>query len=121
MFMKYLACLTKVVKKKVARMLPKRYAIALDGWSVGDTHFVAVFATFPADTAVGYGKVLLGLLPMENEENQGAQEHYDYVEYILLSEVVGERCGNLSGQLSNYEIICSKSRSMLCRLSQPSF
>ena len=75
MFMKYLDCLTKVVEKKAAGMLPKRFAILLDGWSLGDTHLVSVFANFPADTVVGYGKALSGLSHMENEENQGAQEH----------------------------------------------
>lgn len=51
-------------------------AIVLDGWSTGDTQYVAAFSTFPDENneVLGYSIVLLGLSPMEEDENQDAEK-----------------------------------------------
>lgn len=41
----------------------------------GDTHYVGVFTTFSLRNTKGYRKLLLGFLPMENEESQAADEY----------------------------------------------
>ncbi len=45
--MKCIDLLTTRVEQNVAAMLPSRFALIFDGWTVGDTHYVAFFATFP--------------------------------------------------------------------------
>lgn len=44
---KHMAALTTLVESKISDMLPEKFAIVLDGWSAGDTHYIAMFATFP--------------------------------------------------------------------------
>ena len=58
-FMKYLLRMTAFVERKIGRCLPEQFALVFDGWSCGSTHYVVVFATFPAQNSLGYDKVLL--------------------------------------------------------------
>lgn len=91
--MNYLQKLTAKVEEKIKALLPSRFAIVFDGWSVGDTHFVAIYATFPKANDSGFEEVLLGLSPMENEESQDANEHYDFVKFVL--SVFGKTMDNV--------------------------
>lgn len=81
--MKYLMKITVCVEKKIARLLPNKFALVFDGWSGGETHYVSVFASIPADTPIGYRNVLLAMSPLENEDTQSTDEHYNFIEFVL--------------------------------------
>lgn len=36
-----------LVESKISRLLPGHFALVLDSWSNRDTHYLAVYATFP--------------------------------------------------------------------------
>ena len=55
----YMLLLTKDVENKVKELLSKSFAIVFDGWSSGTTHYICIFATFPASNSNGYEKKLL--------------------------------------------------------------
>lgn len=43
---KYMHKLVSLVESKISDELPDLFAIVFDGWSAGDTHFVAVYASY---------------------------------------------------------------------------
>ena len=61
--MKYLDRLTTAVEQKIEEILPDKFAIVFDGWTGGDAHYIALFATFPDKPEKGYSKVLLAFTP----------------------------------------------------------
>lgn len=75
--------LTKVVEKRIANILPEKFSIQFDGWSGGDTHYVSIFAAFPATNANGYVSYMLACSPMENETALTASEHYEFLSFVL--------------------------------------
>ncbi len=98
---KYMQMLTERVERKISRLLPDKFALVFDGRSASDTHYVAMFATFPTSNENGYDKVLLAFSPFEDENTQNAQNHYDFAIFVLsvyektLSNVValiGDNC-----------------------------
>lgn len=98
---KYLRNLTEHVEKKIAALLPEKFAVVFDGWSGGDTHYVSIFATFPSEHTMGYDSVLLGCSPMGDEDSLDATEHYRFVEEVLkifgkswdnVAALVGDNC-----------------------------
>ena len=46
--MKLLKSLTVEVERKVASKLPNKFGLILDGWSEGNTHYIALFACAPS-------------------------------------------------------------------------
>ena len=44
---------------------------------------MAVFATFPDTTELGYTKILLTMSPMGDGDTLSAQEHHAFVTYVL--------------------------------------
>jgi hypothetical protein len=65
-------------------LLPGTFSLVFDGWAVGQTHYRAVFATYPKDnTELGYNIVLLSFAPLTDEESFNADAHIAYFEYIL--------------------------------------
>lgn len=58
-------------------MLPDLFAIVFDGWSVGATHYLAIFASFTADYDNGFTQRLLSFSPFGEEEEDGftAKDH----------------------------------------------
>lgn len=100
-FMTYMQKLTRVVETVIRDRLPNRFAITFDGWAGGDTHYVSVFAVFPADNVNGYDRFLLACSPMENEDSLNANEHYEFLEWVLalfeksmdnVVAVIGDNC-----------------------------
>ncbi|KAG7361649.1 hypothetical protein IV203_036750 [Nitzschia inconspicua] len=83
--MKYIDKLSEIVENKIAEVLPMKFALVFDRWSSDDnTHYVAVFATFPDPTKEhGYSKVLLSMSPMGDGDNLTAQEHHAFITDIL--------------------------------------
>ena len=83
-FLKYMDALTKEIEKSISTKLPDKFAVIIDGWSKGSTHFVGVFATFPSLTDNnGYSTALLSFWPMVQEASFTAQDHYDHLDYVL--------------------------------------
>ncbi len=52
-FRKYMDLLTSKVEAKFSALLPNKFGIVFDGLSQGDTHYIAVFATYSAETLRG--------------------------------------------------------------------
>lgn len=69
--------------KKIEDTLPDRFCIVFDGWSSGDTHYLAIFATYPAETTDGYQTVLLTFSPMGDETKLDAEEQVKFIHKTL--------------------------------------
>ena len=80
---KYMHLLTSHVEKRISHALPEKFGLVFDGWSSNDTHFVALFATYPSSRACGFDKVLLGFSPMGEEESLDSVSHVEYIEFVL--------------------------------------
>lgn len=86
----YMDKLTKVVEMKIAKRLPQSVALDFDGWSHFDTHFLAIFTTFPPECDClgldkkGYESVPLDLRPMEYDTSIDADEHMRLIDFVLL-------------------------------------
>lgn len=80
--MSYLPKLTAHVEKKVAELLPDRFAV-LDGWSGGDTLYVAVFGSFPKNHPLGYYLVLLAIAPKEDGDSLKTKDLSEYLKFVL--------------------------------------
>lgn len=66
--------MTRRVEEKSKRILPSLFAIAFDGWSTVETHYVGFFKTYPSLNEIAYKKLLLGIFSMENK-TKNAKEH----------------------------------------------
>jgi len=91
--MKYFDLLTFRVEKKIAAELPDKFCLVFDGWTSSKTHYIGIFATFPADTELKYKKVLLGFTPLLDETNQTAENHCELIEFVL--NVFGKSTSNI--------------------------
>ena len=75
-FMKIMKLLTETVERKIIGLLPSIFALVFDGWTMGQTHYLGVFATFPdGESKSGYKQVLLSFSPLTNEESLNAENH----------------------------------------------
>lgn len=99
---KYMTGLVKVVEEKITALLPEKFCLIFDGWSNGDTHYLGVFATYPSENSVGYERVLLTFSPLQDESSLKAEEHLEFMDYILglyekswdnVVALVGDNCG----------------------------
>jgi len=69
-FRKYLLLLQKYVLRKVKEMLPKRFAIMFDGWSVGTEHYLGVFAVFVDKDSGLKRRLLLGRMIADDLDDE---------------------------------------------------
>jgi hypothetical protein len=90
---------TKKVESIISQMLPDRFAFIFDGWSAGDTHFVAIIASFIHNKE--RRTCLLAFSPLRDETSQDASTHVLFLEDTLklygktLSNVcclIGDNC-----------------------------
>ncbi len=58
--MKYVSKLTRSVESKIRTFLPENFVLLFDGWTEGNTHFVALFASLLTSNPCGYRTFLLG-------------------------------------------------------------
>jgi hypothetical protein len=79
--MKYLKKLTEEVEKKASDELPDKFGLILDGWSEGNTHYIAVFACFPKNSVTK--TILLAIAPPFDEENYDAPSHKSFIVDVL--------------------------------------
>lgn len=70
-------------EKKIASLLPDKFSLVFDGWSTYDTHYVAVFPTYPIDTSKGINVVLLVIFPLEHEQSRTYEEHVAFLHVFL--------------------------------------
>lgn len=83
-FMRHLQELTDVVEAKITDSLPDVFALVFDGLTEGDTHQVAILATYPSeDFKWSYEKVVLGCAPLREEELLNAQVHCEDISFEL--------------------------------------
>ncbi len=75
--------LTKRVESKISRILPDKFVLLFDGWTENGTHFMAIFASYPSDTKLGYATNLLDFSPFEDETSQGTDNHDEYTNFVL--------------------------------------
>jgi hypothetical protein len=68
-----ISVVTKKVEEHISRILPNKFALVFDGWSSGDTHFVAVLVSFIEKEVKKL--YLLAISPMQDETSQSAAEH----------------------------------------------
>lgn len=66
---KYLLLLHKFLLKKIKNMLPSKFAVMFDGWTIGTEHYLGVFAVF-MDTTSKKKRVLIGCMVADDvDEN----------------------------------------------------
>jgi hypothetical protein len=122
-FMKMMRLLTEKVKQKISDLLSELFALVFDGWTLGQTRYLAVFATFPdVKSESGYMKVLLAFSPMEEEESLNANAHVKFFEYVLqlygkswnnVAALIGDNCTtdlSFAGKANTYFIGCASHR-----------
>ena len=78
---KYMEKLTKCVENEIAKELTDKFSLIIDGWTSGSTHFVGLFASYPSQR--GYSTVLLAFSPLQSEISFTAQDHFEFIEYVL--------------------------------------
>lgn len=122
-FMQTMVLLTGAVEEKIKKLLPNMFALVFDGWTLGQSHYLGVFATFPdEESTTGYKKVLLSFSPMTNEESFNAATHVEYFEFILgyygkwwdnVAALIGDNCStnqSLATKANSYFIGCASHR-----------
>lgn len=50
---------------KICELLPDKFALVFDGLSYNQTHYLAIFVTFPDESEIVYVKVLHVFSPFE--------------------------------------------------------
>ncbi|KAH9118961.1 hypothetical protein LEN26_011855 [Aphanomyces euteiches] len=91
--MKWMEKLSDGVEKKISDLLSDKCAIVFDGWSLGSTHYVAVFVSFPSSDSIGYQKYLLSFALTNEEDSLNAMSHKKYLEFVL--DVFGKTLSNI--------------------------
>jgi hypothetical protein len=80
---KYLFKLYNLVIEEIAKRLPNKFGIALDGWSDGSSnHMVSFFACCP--TSTGCEIILIGMNVLDDITGQDAPNHVNTLRNILL-------------------------------------
>ena len=111
---KYMGILTKEVEKKISHILPEKIALVIDGWTKASVHFVGVFATYPDLGKVGgYESVMLAFSPMFCETEFGADEHYEFISWVL--SVYGKTFENVIAIIGD-NVSVNKALSTKCNL-----
>ncbi len=93
--------------------MPKTFSIVFYGWIICDSHFISVYAVLPKNTENGFKGVLVALSPLEDETKQDANEHYEFLKFVL---------GTFSQSLSNVAALigynCSSNLSLaaMCKV-----
>ncbi|OQR85775.1 hypothetical protein ACHHYP_11401 [Achlya hypogyna] len=87
------------IEKKISSLLPKYFALMLDGWSHGSVHYVAIFACFNSEG--NFHEVLLTLSPLPDETNMTASNHVALIKNSLdfynstldrVVAIIGDNC-----------------------------
>ena len=74
---------TKEVEKRLQSALPEKFTLVIDGGTKNSTHFVGVFASYPAANSQGHDSALLSFSPLFPETSFTANDHYQFLEWLL--------------------------------------
>ena len=94
----YLNLVTLEVENAIKDQLPDKFAIAIDGWTTGRTHFVGIMAIVPKESS--YETMLSAFTPLIDETCMNSAEHCRLIEETLelygkdLDNVVAFICDN---------------------------
>jgi hypothetical protein len=88
---KYILSVTESVEQSVAADIPKKFAVLFDGWTLGTTHYVAMFASYMKNDV--HKEVLLACSPLLTETDLGAEQHVEFFEATL--ELYGKSLTNV--------------------------
>lgn len=82
---KYLKSLTNIFEQNIESLLQYLFAVVFDGdgCTAGSSHYIAVFATLPSKAEKKYDKVLLGISPKADKTSQSAEEHFEFLTFVL--------------------------------------
>ena len=118
--MKIMKLLTEAVKRKIIGLLPPVFALVFDGWTLGQTHYLGVFATFPdGESKSGYKQVFLSFSPLTNEESLNAENHTLFFDFLLqyygkswlnFAALIGDNCAtnqSFARRVKSYFIGCA--------------
>lgn len=103
----YSSKLTTRVEVIISSVLPEKIVLLYDKQTTPETLYVAGFAAYSAECALGYKSVYLALLPLEDKPIQGSDERIRSSESVL--KVFGK---SLSDVVTLIVVNCSVSRSM---------
>lgn len=81
------------LRNKIDAKLPEKFALIFDGWDSRGGNYVDMFASFAINNAAKYELGLLTFLDFKDEENADANEHNNFINYIL--ELFGKSASNL--------------------------
>jgi hypothetical protein len=96
---KYMRLLNDQVEEKIAKSLPEKFGIIIDGWSEGSTHYIALFAEYSIDNVKK--NPLLAIAPPFDESSYDAPNHKAFIGDVLdlfckpwssLSYLVADNC-----------------------------
>ena len=71
------------VEQKIANILPEKFIIISDGWSINSTHYVRIFAHFFDKQSNESVTPSLAISPLQDEENLSASSHYEIIVSVL--------------------------------------
>ena len=80
---KYMEKLSQRVENKISNMLPDKFVVVFDCWTNGDTHYLAMYGSFPNSTELGHEQCLLAFTPFEDETSQGCSNHLELFRFVL--------------------------------------
>lgn len=69
--------------KKIVGPLSSRLALIFDGWNSGSMHYVAVYASFPCKSALGYETCLSEFSSFDDLTRQDAPNIFEFIEFVL--------------------------------------
>lgn len=103
-FKNYLSLLTRRTERKIAATLPDRIELVFDGQTTPDAHYVGVFSTYLVENKDSFGMACVAPSPMENETIQTADEHNNFLSYVLsnfamsfknVMALIGDNCSTI--------------------------
>lgn len=63
--------------KELSSIMPDKFGVMFDGWSIGTQHYLGVFAIWDSHM------IMIAISPLGNEENFRAVDHIEHLKYIL--------------------------------------
>lgn len=106
-------------------MLLEKFELIFDVQTTPNAVYVAVFATFPKESGLGYSLAYLALSLFKNESSQSADEQMDVLEFVLSFfeksasmdvAIIGDNCNvnrSVSKKVGNLILSCGSHRFQL--------
>ena len=72
----------KMSRRKSRFQTSEKFALIMNGWSAGTTHFIGLFASYSNGLA-DPGSTLLAFSPFIDESNFGADQHVNFINWVV--------------------------------------